>query len=176
MSPARSRARPAGRVAVATAALLLLAGCARPVSFDHCTMAPVRLNPGLSPEDFRIAVLTPPLAREAGEPRIEVEVRPVEGDPLRYRLELVRLEDDPRMVTRGTGRGVDYWHRYALGESAYADYRSYLAVADAPAGGMAEIEWTAWLARPPLMPAGTPIREVRVRTSDAVGYDSICRS
>ena len=70
---------------------------------------------------------------------------------------------------------VDYWQRFALTESSYDEYRRYRAELAAPAGGMAEVESTAWLVRGPIMPAGQTVRELRVRTNDAVGYDAICR-
>jgi len=173
--PSTLQTRPRGPLAALAVTLLLFGGCARPVPFDNCTFSPVGLSADLPPEDFRVAVLSVPPSRPADEPRIEIDVRPVDGEPRRYRLDLTRLEDDPDRVTWGTGRVVDYWHRYALTETAYADYRDYRAQVAAPAGGLAEIEWTAWLARPPLMPAGPAVSEIRVRTNDATGYDAICR-
>ena len=138
----------APRAWLAVTGLILLAACSHPVSFDNCTLNPARVSPSVPPEDYRIAVLAPPPLR----------------DP-----------SDPRMVTRETGREVDYWRRYALTESSFEDYRRYRALIDAPPGGAAEFEATAWLVRPPIVPAGAVVRELRVRTEDAVGYDAICR-
>lgn len=162
-------------IASLVAAFALLAGCAQPVPFDNCTFDPTRVSPDVPPEDFRIAVLAAPPVRSFPDPRIDVEIRPAAGAPQRYRLALTRLGKDPRMVTRGTGRKVDYWQRFALTESSYDEYRRYRAELATPAGGMAEVESTAWLVRGPIMPAGQTVRELRVRTNDAVGYDAICR-
>jgi hypothetical protein len=163
------------RAVLGVTALILLAGCARPVSFDNCTFNPTQVSPNVPPEDYRIAVLAAPPLRKPSDPRIEIEVRPAVGEPEQIYLHLTRLDDDPRMVTRETGREVDYWHRYALTEDSFEDYRRYRALIDAPPGGAAEFEATAWLVQPPLIPAGAPVRELRVRTDDAVGYDAICR-
>jgi hypothetical protein len=153
----------------------LLAACSHPVQFDNCTFDPTRVSPGVPPEDYRIAVLAPPPLRDPADPRIEIEVRPAVGEPERIRLGLTPLGPDPRMVTRETGREVDYWRRYALTEASFDDYRRYRTLLGAPPGGAAEFEATAWLVRPPLVPAGATVRELRVRTEDAVGYDAICR-
>ena len=163
------------RAVLGIAGLVLLAGCSHPVSFDNCTLNPTRVSPNVPPEDYRIAVLAPPPLRKPSDPRIEIEVRPAVGEPEQIRLGLTPLGPDPRMVTRETGREVDYWRRYALTESSFEDYRRYRGLIDAPPGGAAEFEATAWLVRPPLVPAGAPVRELRVRTDDAVGYDAICR-
>ncbi len=177
MSMARDPRRTAGpeRALATLLGVALLAACANPVSFDHCTFDPTSVSPAVPAEDFRLAVLAPPPLRDAGDPRIEVEIRPATGDPVHYTLGLRRLGDDPRMVTRETDRKVDYWRRYALNESSYEDYRSYRAQLDSPPGGAADVEATAWLVRAPLVPAGPAVRELRVRTDDAVGYDAICR-
>ena len=163
------------RAVLGITGLILLAACSHPVSFDNCTLNPTRVSPGVPPEDYRIAVLAPPPLRDPSDPRIEIEVRPAAGEPEQIRLGLTPLGPDPRMVTRETAREVDYWHRYALTESSFEDYRRYRALIDAPPGGAAEFEATAWLVRPPIVPAGATVRELRVRTDDAVGYDAICR-
>jgi hypothetical protein len=163
------------RAALGVTVLVLLAACSHPVSFDNCTLNPTRVGPDVPPEDYRIAVLAPPPLRDPSDPRIEIDVRPAAGEPERIRLGLTPLGPDPRMITRDTGRAVDYWHRYALTESSYEEYRRYRALLDAPPGGAAEFEATAWLVRPPIVPAGATVRELRVRTDDAVGYDAICR-
>jgi hypothetical protein len=165
----------APRAWLAVTGLILLAACSHPVSFDNCTLNPARVSPSVPPEDYRIAVLAPPPLRDPSDPRIEIEVRPAVGEPEQIHLGLTPLGPDPRMVTRETGREVDYWRRYALTESSFEDYRRYRALIDAPPGGAAEFEATAWLVRPPIVPAGAVVRELRVRTEDAVGYDAICR-
>ena len=165
-----------GKAGMILAAIAILGtGCAQPVPFDNCTFDPARVRVDMPPEDFRIAVLAPPPRRSAPDPRIEVEIRPSAGEPQTYLLELTRLDDDPRMVTRETQRTVDYWQRFALTESSYDDYRNYRAQLAAPAGGVAQVESTAWLVRSPIVPAGRTVSELRVRTNDAVGYDAICR-
>ena len=171
-----AKLHPRGRIGLICSAIALLgAGCAQPVPFDNCTFDPARVTADMPPEDFRIAVLAPPPRRSAPDPRIEVEIRPSTGEPQTYLLELTRLDDDPRMVTRGTKRTVDYWQRFALTESSYDEYRNYRAQLAAPAGGFAQVESTAWLVRSAIVPAGRTVSELRVRTNDAVGYDAICR-
>lgn len=173
--PPRPAAIAGARGPILAAALALLGGCAQPVSFDACTAAPTGADAQPRPEDFRLAVLAAPPARSLDGPRLEVELRPAAGDPQRYRLDLVRLPDDPRMVTRGTRRKVDYWHRYALADSAHAEYLDYRARVAAPPGGMAEIDWSAWLVDARGLPAGPTVRELRVRTDATSGYDWLCR-